>query len=58
MRIAVIDALGKSETPIVKDVLFGCLGESDPEIQRTAMLALARIPGDDVYRAARGRARE
>ena len=49
VRIAVIEALGKSEDPRVKDVLFRCLGETDPEIQRAAMLALARIPGDDVF---------
>ena len=49
VRIAVIDALGKSQDQRVKDVLFGCLDESDPEIQRAAMLALARIPGRDAF---------
>jgi HEAT repeat protein len=33
----------------VRDVLFGCLGEQDLEIQRAAMLALARIPGEDAF---------
>ncbi|HYR26978.1 MAG TPA: HEAT repeat domain-containing protein, partial [Thermoanaerobaculia bacterium] len=49
VRIAVIEALGKSQNERVKDVLFNCLGESDPEIQRAAMLALAGIPGRDAF---------
>src|SRR6185503_20240147 len=43
VRIAVIEALGKTQDPRVKGVLFECLDESDLEIQRAAMLALARI---------------
>jgi HEAT repeat protein len=50
VRIAAIEALGKSEDPRVKEILFQCLAESDLEIQRAAMLALARIPGEDVFR--------
>ncbi|MGZ7081229.1 MAG: HEAT repeat domain-containing protein, partial [Thermoanaerobaculia bacterium] len=40
---------GRSEDAVVKQTLFHCLAEDDHEIQRAALLALSRIPGEDVF---------
>ena len=50
MRIAVIEALGKLGQAGVRNVLFRCAGDNDVEIRRAAVLALAKVHGEDVFR--------